>query len=70
MQRVSVISSALASVGYDELTKTLEVLFHSGHVYQYFGVPYHIYASLIGAPSKGKFFHQFVRLEMFFDKLV
>lgn len=35
MQRVSVISSALASVGYDELTKTLEVLFHSGHVYQY-----------------------------------
>ena len=39
MQRQPVESSSLASVGYEERTRTLEVEFHNGGVYQYLEVP-------------------------------
>ncbi len=41
MNRVAVQSSNVASVGYDASSSTLEVAFHGGGVYQYFGVPEH-----------------------------
>ena len=59
MNRISVKSSNLASVGYDELAGILEIEFHSGGIYQYFGVPKSIYDGLMQASSKGRyhFFH-------------
>jgi hypothetical protein len=39
MNRIAVQSSNVTSVGYDASSSTLEVAFHSGGVYQYFGVP-------------------------------
>ena len=61
MQRNSVASSNLASVGYDTTTQTLEIEFLSGSVYQYYNVPENLYEQLMQASSKGRFFHQYIR---------
>lgn len=69
MQHVCVSSSNLASVGYDPQTNTLEILFHSGGLYQYFGVPPHVYQGLMSASSHGKYFHQHIKNIYRFRKL-
>ena len=56
MERESVFSSNLVSVGYDPASETLEIEFNSGSVYQYYGVPSGIYDALMAASSKGQFF--------------
>ncbi len=61
MKRISVYSSNLASVGYEASTSTLEIEFHSGSVYQYYGVPERVFQELVDAPSKGKYFHRNIR---------
>ena len=61
MQRYSVTSSNLASVGYDVATQTLEIEFLSRSIFQYYNVPENIYNQLIAAGSKGKFFQQYIR---------
>lgn len=70
MERVPVQSSNLSSVGYDPDTLTLEVEFQHGGVYQYFGVPGHVYEGLIGAASKGSFFHQNIKMAGFANQKV
>lgn len=55
MNRVSVISSNVAEVGYDPDVKTLEVAFANGTVYQYFNVPVAIYSALLVTPSVGRY---------------
>lgn len=55
MQRQSVSSSNIRSIGYDAGTGTLEVEFNSGGVYQYFNVPEATYSALMRASSKGAF---------------
>jgi hypothetical protein len=62
MERIPVQSSNLASVGYDAESLTLEIEFYHGGIYQYFGVPQDIYDGLINASSKGKYFHQTIKL--------
>jgi hypothetical protein len=61
MVRNPVSSSNLYSVGYDSVTRTLEVEFHSGRVYQYFGVPNSIYVGLMNAGSHGQYFNAHIR---------
>ncbi len=56
MDRQSVPSSNLSSVGYDESTETLEVQFQNGSVFQYHGVPKEIHGQLVNARSVGGFF--------------
>ena len=55
MNRISVRSSNLKSVGYDSLNSKLEIEFHSGHIYQYSSVPVKIYDALMNASSKGTY---------------
>lgn len=55
MQRISVSSSNLSSVGYDPQSRTLEVAFHGGGVYQYHGVPPSVHQGLMTAASKGSY---------------
>lgn len=55
MNRQSVASSNLRSVGYDATSSTLEVAFNDGSIYQYYGVPQGVYQGLMGAGSKGSF---------------
>lgn len=53
MNRTSVSSSNVASVGHDRNTLTLEVEFRSGSVYQYFDVPETVCQELKNADSVG-----------------
>jgi hypothetical protein len=43
-------------MGYDEITKTLEIQFHNGGIYQYYDIPKRIYEEMMKAPSLGRFF--------------
>ena len=53
MTREPVSSSSLVDVGYDPVTRTLEVGFKNGRIYQYFDVPEHIHGDLMNAGSPG-----------------
>ncbi len=48
-------------MGYDDTTKTLEIEFQSGIVYQYSGVPAKVYTELIRSDPIGKYFSDKVR---------
>ncbi|MBU0718161.1 MAG: KTSC domain-containing protein [Planctomycetes bacterium] len=61
MNRSSVSSSNIRSVGYNLDTRTLEVEFHSGGIYQYAGVPETIYQGFMRAASKGSYFHDHIK---------
>ena len=61
MRRESVTSSNLAEVGYDSRTKTLEVYFRGGHIYQYFDVPQRVYDGLRKAASPGGYLNREIR---------
>lgn len=69
MERINVISSNLKSVGYDKSTNILEIEFHQGTVYQYFGVPESIFISLINSSSKGEFHSQFIKDNFNYSKI-
>ena len=57
MDWISVESTNLLRVRYDDNSSTLEIEFIGGNVYQYFDVPKTIYDELLRASSQGKFFH-------------
>ncbi len=55
MDRISVQSSNIRSVGFEASSSTLEVEFNSGSVYQYLNVPESEYEGLMDAGSKGRY---------------
>lgn len=61
MERYSVASSNIASIGYDEGSETLEVEFLNGSVYQYYNVPQNMYDQLMQAGSKGRFLNTYIK---------
>jgi hypothetical protein len=61
MNRTPVGSSNIRSVGYDPASRTLEVEFHSGGIYQYSGVPEAIHQGFMHASSKGSYFHDHIK---------
>lgn len=61
MIRERVQSTNLKSVGYDAGSKTLEVEFHDGDVYQYFNVPAVVHRDLLHAASIGRYFSFFIK---------
>jgi hypothetical protein len=61
VDRQPVQSSNLAAAGYDPESRTLEIEFVDGGVYQYFDVPQSVYEGLMTAPSHGKFFRAHIR---------
>ena len=56
MQRKSVNSSTIRSVGYEPNSQTLEIEFTSGSIYQYSQVSPEIHRKLMAAPTIGSFF--------------
>ena len=61
MERVSVISSNIASIGYHLHTRTLEVEFRDGAVYEYYDVPPHEHVGLMNAASHGSYLQAHIR---------
>ncbi|MBI9054388.1 MAG: KTSC domain-containing protein [Bacteroidales bacterium] len=69
MYRESVSSSNLAAVGYDANSKTLEIEFNHGGVYQYANVPSNVHSGLMNANSHGSYFHQYIKDVYSYTKL-
>ncbi len=61
MERTRVRSSNISSIGYAADTRTLEVEFNSGSIYQYSRVPESVYNALMGARSHGSYFNDHIR---------
>jgi hypothetical protein len=69
MNRILVNSSDLRAVGYDPLSKTLEIEFRDDSIYQYISVSELVYNRLLNASSKGKFFHAFIKDKYSYGKI-
>ena len=61
MDRISVQSNNIRSIGYDTDRRILEVEFKSGSIYQYSGVPEHEYEGLLNASSKGRYLNTHIK---------
>lgn len=60
-QHASLSSSALTSATYDDETRELSVMFHSGRSYTHPGVPQEVFDQLRQAPSPGAFYNQQIK---------
>jgi hypothetical protein len=69
MNRTSVQSSNIASIGYDEKSETLEIQFLNGGVYQYFDIPKNVYDGIMRADSHGQYLAQFIKGKYRFSKV-
>lgn len=61
MNRISVSSSNISSIGYDLATQVLEVEFHDGSIYQYDGVPESVHDGFMDASSHGQYLSQNIK---------
>lgn len=61
IKMVSVNSSNISQVGYDDETKELHVEFSSGGLYVYSGVPREVFEGLISSSSPGSYLHRQVK---------
>ena len=57
MQRVTLASSAIEAVKYNEAKWTLDVEFREGYSYRYMHVPEFVYQALLNAESPGAFWN-------------
>jgi hypothetical protein len=62
MERQPVESSLIRSVGYDLAGSILEIeLIEPNRLYTFYDVPFSVYDELMDAPSKGRYFNDFIR---------
>lgn len=61
MKMISVTSSYLNTIGYDEHTMTLEIEFAGGKTFQYLRVPIDKFDGLRAADSKGRYFRKEIK---------
>lgn len=69
MNMITVSSSRIEAVGYDERLQLLQVQFVNGTIYEYYDVPKNIYIGLITASSAYKYFHEYVKGVYHFSKI-
>jgi hypothetical protein len=67
--RIRVTSTSIVSIRYVPETKTLELEFVAGTVYQYFDVPQSVYKGLMAADSKGTFVSDHIKGQFFFKRI-
>ena len=61
MRRARINSTSLESVGYEAVSRTLEVEFSGGAVYQYLEVPEVEMVKLMRARSRGAYLNQYIK---------
>jgi KTSC domain len=69
VDRTSVQSTTIKSVGHDPKTLTLEIEFQSGDVYQYLDVPPAVYAEFMRATSIGTFLNTAIKCRYRYVKI-
>ncbi|MGE9314378.1 KTSC domain-containing protein [Niabella sp. CJ426] len=62
-------SSVIASYGYDKEEQILRIVFVSGMIYVYKGVPLSIFESFKRLGSKGIYFNQFIKNRYAFERV-
>ena len=67
--RVRLESTSLASAGYDSGRRSLEIEFQSGAIYRYRDVPATVFADLLKAESKGRYFAQQIRGKFTYERI-
>lgn len=61
MELRNVNSSNISQIGFDIKTNTLRIVFTTGAIYDFFEVDEQLFRHLLQAPSKGKFFHKYIK---------
>jgi hypothetical protein len=62
-------SSVVTAIKYDASTSTLRVIYVSGSVYDYKGVPEKVYKEMKEAFSKGEFLNKQIKPNYEFEKI-
>ncbi len=62
-------SSVIRSYRYQPEEKRLRIIYNSGAIYDYLGVPTEVYAAMKAFPSKGTFLNQQIKGHYSFRKL-
>jgi hypothetical protein len=70
MRVTTVESTTLATVGYDENLKWLQLEFCCRAVYLYIGVPAAVFEALLDASSKGRYFNETIRGRYFYRQIL
>ncbi|MBF1305655.1 MAG: KTSC domain-containing protein [Oribacterium sinus] len=60
-QLLRVASRSIAAIGYDLESATLRLVFCKGQVYDYYEVPPVIVSQFRAAPSKGRYYSNFIK---------
>jgi ATP-dependent DNA helicase RecG len=68
IKRVPVDSSNIASVGYDKVSQVMEIEFHHGAIYQYFGASEKVYEELMSSPAMGSYFMNEIKTKFEYHK--
>lgn len=68
IKRIPVVSSNIASVGYNKEEHILEIEFHHGAIHQYVGVPEKVYEELMSSPSQGAYFMNEIKSKFNYQK--
>ena len=63
MERKRVNSGTIRSVGYEQSSRTLEIEFTSGSIYQYVNVPADVCRRFLAAPTLASFFRDNIEEE-------
>lgn len=61
MERQPVKSSNIHSIGYELATRTLEVEYNAGGIYQYLNLSARLHVALMQAPSKGTYLSERIK---------
>jgi hypothetical protein len=61
VQRVPVVSTSVASVGYDPARAVLEIEYQGGRIYQYLDVPSAAHRLLLQSPSIGEYVNKVIK---------
>ncbi|MBM7786945.1 KTSC domain-containing protein [Tenggerimyces flavus] len=69
MKRQRIQSSSVASVGYDLDSRTLELEYVGGDVYQYYDVPPLVHTALLATRSVGAFVNRRVKTSYRFEQI-
>lgn len=69
MNRISVSSSNISSIGHDPSSQVLEVEFNDGSVYRYEGVPQSVYDDFVSAGSHGQYLNQHIKNSYSYSKI-
>jgi len=62
-------SSVISYFSYDEVTKTLKIIFVTNMVYLYENVPPKVYKMLKASASKGRYFNSKIKDKFKFQKI-